>query len=293
MDASPSARIDSARHGAISRICGIRLQSSDTIPTISRNIYPNMARQTSLSTRHAKDESVASIPKTLSAVSDAENGSLAIPTCLFNSMPRIYKALLRPLDLSFGLVREKDEILDVRHASQHVVRRAIVKGPKAKASVCFVVKRPGCVLCFEQGAALSDLIAEFEDNQVGAWAVVKEVVDPEGVLNLYQQYFRFPFFLDAKRALYTALGERRIKLLSKKILKLSMLKKRCKEKGIEGNILGKGEGMILGGVIVFDRRGNIRYAHQEQFSHELPVDEIRAAIRQVVDEETAAKRSSM
>jgi peroxiredoxin len=247
-----------------------------------------------VATRNAKAvNELSSIPNTLSGVSDTEDGSLTIPTCLVNSMPRIYKAMLRPLDISFGLVREKDETLDVRHASQHVVRRAIVnKAPKAKATVCFVVKRPGCVLCFEQGAALSDLISEFADHQVGAWAVIKEVVDPEGILNLHQQYFKFPFFLDAKMALYTALGGRRIKLFSKNILKLGMLKKRCKDKGIEGNILGKGEGMILGGVIVFDRRGNIRYAHQEEFSHELPVDEIRAAIRQVVDEETLSKRST-
>ena len=231
--------------------------------------------------------SVTSTANTLSGLSDTENSPLAIPTCLLKSMPRIYKAMLRPLDLSFGLVREKDETIDVQHASQQVVRRAMA--PKAKASVCFVVKRPGCILCYEQGAALSDMLAEFEDTQVGAWAVVKEVEDPEGILKLYEKYFKFPFFLDAKRALYTALGERRIQLFSMDIFKIGMLKKRCKDKGIEGNTSGKGESMILGGVIVFDRLGNIRYAHQEQFAHELPVDEIRAAIRQVVDEETLSK----
>ena len=79
---------------------------------------------------------------------------------------------------------------------------------------------------------------------------------------------------------------------SSQIFKFGQLKKRCKDKDIEGNILGKGEGIILGGVIVFDRRGNIRYAHQERFSHELPVDEIRAAIRQVVDEDALSKKST-
>jgi hypothetical protein len=67
--------------------------------------------------------------------------------------------------------------------------------------------------------------------------------------------------------------------------------KRINNKGITGNIVGKGEGMMLGGVIVFDREGRIRYAHQEQFTRELPVDEIRTAIRQVVMEDT--KRSSI
>ena len=224
-------------------------------------------------------------------------GALAIPPCLSKSMPQIYKAVVRPLDLSFGLVRQKDEPTDVRRASRHVVRRAIVNAPKAKASVCFVVRRPGCVLCFEQGAALTDLISEFADHQVGAWAVVKEIdVDNDGLLNLYQKHFTFPFFLDEKRALYGALGQRRISLSQTMNLLFGLrrmrLKKRCKDKGIEGNVLGKGASMVLGGVIVFDRRGNIRYAYQDEFSIELPVDEIRAAIRQVVEEDKLGNSSS-
>ncbi len=42
--------------------------------------------------------------------------------------------------------------------------------------------------------------------------------------------------------------------------------------------------MILGGIIVFDRKGNIRYAYQEEFTRELPVDHIRKALRQIVEE---------
>ena len=284
------------RHALLCGSCEERIWPHNSNQSVY-NPDSNMAHQTPvdiempLEISSEKDVSVMSIStETIPGLSESENStSLSIPTCLLKSMPRIYKAMLRPLDISFGHVREKDETIDVRHASQQVVRRAIVEAPKAKASICFVVKRPGCILCYEQGAALSELLAEFSENQVAAWAVVKEVVDPEGVLNLYEKYFKFPFFLDAKRALYTALGERRIQLFSMDIFKIGMLKKRCKDKGIEGNTSGKGESMILGGVIVFDRLGNIRYAHQEQFAHELPVDEIRAAIRQVVDEETLNK----
>jgi peroxiredoxin len=269
------------------------------------------AESSLLETMNLKNASLKRTPKTGSAdtamSSELEShfetlttsgvDSLAIPTCLSKSMPDIYKAVMRPLDLSFGLVREKDEPTDVRRASRHVVRRAIVNAPKAKASVCFVVRRPGCVLCFEQGAALTDLISEFADHQVGAWAVVKEIdVDNDGLLNLYQKHFKFPFFLDEKRALYGALGQRRISLSQTVNLLFGLrrmrLKKRCKDKGIEGNVLGKGASMVLGGVIVFDRRGNIRYAYQDQFSIELPVDEIKAAISQVVDEDTLGKSSS-
>jgi hypothetical protein len=225
------------------------------------------------------------------AVTTAESSALAIPPCLSRSMPQIYKTVLWPLDLSFGLVREKDMAADLVRANRQVIRQAVVNGPKAKASVCFVVKRPGCVLCFEQGAALSALISEFADHLVGAWAVVKEInVDNDGLLSLYQNYFRFPFFRDEKFALYSALGDRRVNIFQNP-LKILSIKKRLKKKGIEGNIIGKGEGMILGGVIIFDREGRIRYAHQEKFTRELPVDEIRSAIREVVMDDT--KRSSI
>jgi AhpC/TSA antioxidant enzyme len=192
---------------------------------------------------------------------------------------------LRPLDLSFGTVRERDTQTNLLRASQTVIRQAVVKAPKAKATVCFVVKRPGCVLCYEQGAALSSLISEFADHQVGGWAVVKEInVDNDGLLNLYQTYFRFPFFRDERLALYSALGDRRVGLIHNPFKFLNM-RKRLDKKGIKGNMIGKGEGMILGGVLVFNRNGHIRYAYQEQFTRELPIDEIRAAIHQVVNED--------
>jgi len=50
--------------------------------------------------------------------------------------------------------------------------------------------------------------------------------------------------------------------------------------------------MVLGGVIVFDRQGVIRHAFQEQFSIELNVDEIRAAIRKVVEEDPLGSSNS-
>lgn len=131
-------------------------------------------------------------------------------------------------------------------------------------------------------------MSEFADNQVAAWAVIKEIdVDNEGLLTFYQKYFRFPFFRDQRLALYSALGDRRVGIVPnpiKIIKRYREIRKRLKQKNMEGNMLGKGEGMILGGIIIFDRRGNIRYAHQEQFSRELPVDKIRAALRLVVEE---------
>lgn len=183
-------------------------------------------------------ESEASCELRLTTVKEGDDSG--IPVCLSKVMPRIYRATLRPLDLSFGHVREKEAVIDLHRASRHVVRKSVVsKTQKAVASVCFVVRRPGCVLCFEQGAALSELISEFAENQVGAWAVVKEInVDNEGLLNLYQNHFKFPFFRDERLALYAALGQRRIPLFTN-VFKFGALRQRCKDKGIEGRFSGK------------------------------------------------------
>ena len=54
---------------------------------------------------------------------------------------------------------------------------------------------------------------------------------------------------------------------------------RLKEKSIEGNLVG--EGMIQGGILVFDKEGKIQYAYEEAIGDELDVDDIVAAIKAV------------
>lgn len=219
-----------------------------------------------------------------------------LPRVLSRCLPRLYRTELVPLDLRFGLVREEDYRVTLGQANHKVIRQAIVKGPKARASVCFVVKRPGCVLCHEQGRAISQLLTEFPDNQVAAWAVVKEInVDNPGLLTLYQKYFNFPFFRDPNLSLYSALGNRRVGIVKNPIRIIQRyieVRRRLQSKGIKGNIVGNGEGMTLGGILVFDRKGNIRYAYQEQFTREVPIDQIRNALRQVIDESHTSKSSS-
>lgn len=232
---------------------------------------------------------------TVQSSDDIAAAAGVLPRVLSRCLPRLYRTELIPLDLRFGIVREEGHRVTLEQANHKVIRQAIVKGPKARASVCFVVKRPGCVLCHEQGRAISELMAEFPDNQVAAWAVVKEInVDNEGLLTFYQKYFNFPFFRDPNLTLYSALGNRRVGIVKNPfriIQRYIEVRKRLQNKGIKGNIIGKGEGMILGGILVFDRKGNIRYAYQEEFTQEAPVDQIRNALRQVIAE-SLAKRSS-
>lgn len=140
---------------------------------------------------------------------------------------------------------------------------------------------------------LQELVNSFTENRVAAWAVVKEIdVDNEGLLALYQNFFTFPFFLDKNMKIYKAMGKNIINPIRffHRIHKTGA-RKRIADKGIEGTFIGKGEGLILGGVLIFDARGNIQYAYQEKSgAEELPIEEFRTALNTVIDAQKLNKR---
>ena len=51
---------------------------------------------------------------------------------------------------------------------------------------------------------------------------------------------------------------------------------RLAEKGLEGNL--KGEGMVQGGIIIFDKDGKAQYAYKEETGSPLPIDDILVAV---------------
>ena len=48
----------------------------------------------------------------------------------------------------------------------------------------------------------------------------------------------------------------------------------------------KGEGILKGGIIIFDKNGKARYAYREETGFEVPIDDIVAAVN-VIKEESA------
>lgn len=207
-----------------------------------------------------------------------------LPTRLLKSIPKVYQEKLVPLDLKFGVVRREEYTLEVKMAHQKALAKRQFLG-RAKASICFLVKRPGCVICKEQGMMLKELVSSFPGDRVAAWAVIKEInVDNEGLLELYQNYFHFPFFLDKQMKLYKAMGKRYVNPFKFFSNVNKFARTRIEEKGIPGTFVGKGEGLILGGVLIFDSSGNIRYAYRENSeAQELPMEEIRRALNEILD----------
>lgn len=167
-------------------------------------------------------------------------------------------------------------------SSQNMIRKNTGK----YGSLVFVVRRPGCYICREEGQALTILAKKYPELVKGfkIFGVVKEVgVDDQGLHKFHDQYFPFPLYRDANHSFYKALGYRKVKpsfLETLSYLKKTVsFKKRADEKKITGNFIG--EGFIKGGVIIFDKQGEPKYAYEEVTGAELPLPHLVKALNTI------------
>lgn len=119
----------------------------------------------------------------------------------------------------------------------------------------------------------------------GIFTIVKETgIDDQGLIKFHESYFRYPTFCDKSYSFYQALGDRKVSI-NFVFNPLSLFTfvceayKRITSKGIQGNF--KGEGLVQGGVIIFDKEGKPRYAYEEETGQDLPVKDILAAVNAV------------
>jgi hypothetical protein len=257
-----------------------------TASTVLFNEKNSIFSRSSITRKHSNAVKVDSLPRTPTRTERHNSPGVVItprlPVTVAASLPTLYSAstTLVPVNLTFNQVREEPYVVDIQQAHRMVLQSQV---DRPRASICFVVRRPGCVLCQEQGDALKTLIAEFPQQSVAPWAVIKETgVDDVGLLSLYQNHFPFSFYRDANLRLYKALGDRRVTVtdMATKMLPAQL---RVRRKGLTGSMVGLGAGMILGGIVIFDQQGLIQYAHAEKAGLELPLAEIRRALQQVID----------
>lgn len=107
-------------------------------------------------------------------------------------------------------------------------------------------------------------------------------------------YFNYPLYKDETQSFYKALGSRKLKITSWNPIKIYRgirdMNKRLSSKGISGNM--KGEGLVQGGVIIFDNSGTARFAYREETGSEMPVEDIIAVVKELRAESEVSQSSS-
>lgn len=114
------------------------------------------------------------------------------------------------------------------------------------------------------------------------FAVVKEVgIDDHGLIEFHNDYFPYPLYRDQGYAFYHALGDR--KAFGAILNPLSIFSmawdgvQRLWRRNIGGNL--KGEGLVQGGIIVFDKMGVPIAMYQEDTGKDLPVADLVNALQ--------------
>jgi hypothetical protein len=188
------------------------------------------------------------------------------------SAPRLYKIPLVPVNCSFGTVTEKE---DKKIALQPMTKKERrVTG--TDVTVLFAIRRPGCGACREHGLQLTELAKREKVSVVGA---IKETgVDNAALLDFYDTYFHFPIYKDTKWDIYHAMGGRKISVWQA-LTKTGGLLKRWNQKNIV-NVPTGGDIWTQGGVLIFDKHGELRYCCYENFGDEYDMDELRNAIQE-------------
>ena len=115
-------------------------------------------------------------------------------------------------------------------------------------------------------------------------ATIKETgTNDKGLLEFYTDYFgRHAIYMDEKWELYRAMGGRKISAF-KLIQRLAMAQMRYAKKRIfhsagNANPKAANSNWMMGGVLVFNRKGELTYVLEESVGRELDMERIEAAI---------------
>lgn len=144
-------------------------------------------------------------------------------------------------------------------------------------------------MCREHGQQLKELAAKGTQplEGFGLFGLVKETgVDDEGLVDFYEK-FPFPLYRDEGLVFYKDFfGDSKLGFSTFNPFALyrgyKNMMGRLNEKGLEGNM--KGEGMVQGGIIVFGKDGEVKYAYREETGSPLPENDLLAALEAVRDE---------
>ena len=150
--------------------------------------------------------------------------------------------------------------------------------------VIYLVRRPGCPLCREQAATLTE-ITRRGLRGIRLVAVVHENSFPEDVAKFQEYFGRNKVYLDNSKGFFAALGSRTLGYEALMWPSVINAFRRAMGKNIEGTL--SGEGRLLGGLLVATTE-RVWYQHKEEYFGDWPSNsDVVAAI------ESAARQSEV
>ena len=203
--------------------------------------------------------------------------SLLPSATLKKNREQLYKALLQPLNCSFGVVTTRDEPRSLRQ-----LVKAQARTQKCDVVVVFAIRRPGCANCREHGLQLTAIAKQLNVAMMGTVKERGVAAIDENLCTMYKDYFRFPIFQDEKWNTYYAMGGRKMTVFQ---LVMGHLKanKRYMKKNVENTPFG-GDLLMQGGLLIFNKRGQLKYCYEENYGEELDTNKLRAAIKAIREE---------
>ena len=178
---------------------------------------------------------------------------------------------LVPLNCSFGVLSEYSN----EKIPMGKMLRKERKKKRSNVTIVFAVRRPGCPACREHALQLSEFAAN--DGGIALVATVKETgADNQDIIDFYQKYFHHSIYKDPTWGIYKAMGSRKISGLGL-VKGLVTSIRRYKQKNIDYTV-GKSDGWIQGGLLIFDRNGDLRFAYEENFGEELDLELLANAV---------------
>ena len=117
--------------------------------------------------------------------------------------------------------------------------------------------------------------------------VVKKVPDDDAnLVEYHEKFFNYPLYMDDNWHVYKAMGGRTLTMDTLKA-GVKRLMPRYKSKGIPMRFEG-GDRFMMGGVLIFNRKGNLCFSYEEAYGEELNMEVLKEAI----DEVRSLERSS-
>lgn len=149
-----------------------------------------------------------------------------------------------------------------------------------------VLRRPGCLLCREQAVKLWSERAQFEASGVKLVCVVHEWIQRE-IDGFAPKYWGGELYYDEGKAFYAAVHGGKVKKGSLLAL-LNPLgeawknMKRAKGSGLVEESNMNGDGLTLGGLMIFKKGGDVAYSYPEKtFGDHAPFEKVLEEARKV------------